>query len=932
MAASLLVGNIAEGTVYFLMTKLASVLEKEASLLRGVSHEIEEIKQELQSIRSFLVEADRRKDTSEGITTWATQVRDVAYEVEDIIDEFIYHVNIPQKGGITGKLYSVIQAPSGLIARHQIATRLQRIKATVQAISDRRNRYRLEQVEERSSSHGANEEWKYQRDSSIFIGEDDIVGIDENRDLLIGWLTEEEEQQRLVLSVVGMGGLGKTTLVNKAYNNQIVKGHFDCHAWITVSQTYRVEELLRNMGNEFLKAKEPFPSDISSMSYPRLAQTLAEYMHSKRYVIILDDVWSIDVWNNIKVALPDNRHGSRIIITTRNVDVSSALGDKSHVFYLEPLNQSDSWSLFCKKAFWSNPNKSCPEQLEPLARIIVEKCEGLPLAIIAVGGLMSSKDTTELEWRKVYSSLGWELSNNPILERVKSILLLSFTNMPYYLKLCFLYCSVFPEDYVIKRKRLIRLWIAEGFVEERRGMTMEEVADTYLKELICRNMLQLAKVNYFGRVKACRVHDIIRDLALSMCEKENFCLVCDGKENMEDRRRPRRLSIQSCRNLLPGRTMSVSRLRSFFAFVPDISGATSLHATLSKFRLLRVLDLQGVPIHTLPNELLELFNLRYLSLKGTKVKEIPKSLSSLHNLQTLDLRDTHIERLPSGINKLLKLRHLLVFRYLPKEFCFPFHFSHITGLPASRGIGKLNNLQTLTCIRANEEVIQEIRNLSQLRRFSIINVRASDGRSLSTSIRNMRQLLYLIVMANEENEPLNLEALYPPPPFLQKLVLGGQLDRLPQWFTLLSNLSFLSLHGSNLKEDPLPLLGRLPNLTRLLLQKPYAGKHMLFKADWFPKLKTLSLWELARVNQVEVEEGAMPNIQQLWMGFSQEIKMLPQGIEYLTTLKQLYLEEMPDELVQNLRDKKSKDRWKVQHIPSIKLTDRDRTKIESLPK
>ncbi|XP_068638625.1 disease resistance protein RPM1-like [Aristolochia californica] len=929
MAVNMLVGNMAEGTVYCLLGKLASILEKEASLLGGVRHEIEEIKQELESMRSFLREVDSRKYTGEGDAIWATQVRDVAYEVEDIIDEFTYHLNSPRKAGIKGKLHTVIQLPRSLFAKHQIATHLQRIKAKVQAISGRRDRYRLDGVDEGSSSHGSNEEWKYQRDSSIFLGEDDIVGLDENRDLLIGWLTEEEQQQRSVLSVVGMGGLGKTTLVNKAYNNQMVKGHFDRYAWISVSQTYTIDELLRNMGKEFHKTKDALPSDISSMTYPQLVQTLIGYLQSKKYVVVLDDVWSIDVWNNIKVALPDNRSGSRIIITTRNVDVAFSLGEGSHVFYLEPLSQRDSWALFCKKAFWRYPNKSCPQELVPLAQIIVEKCEGLPLAIVAVGGLMSSKDGSELEWRKVYNSLSWELSNNPILGRVKSILLLSFADMPYYLKLCFVYCSSFPEDYIIKRKRLIRLWIAEGFVKERRGMTMEEVADTYLKELICRNMLQLAKVNYFGRVKACRVDDIIRDLTLSMCERENFCLVCDGAEAMDDKR-PRRLSIQSGRNLQSGKGMSVSHLRSFLAFVPEISSATFFHATLSRFRLLRVLDLQGVPIDSVPDELLELFNLRYLSLKATKVKEIPKSLSSLQNLQTLDLRDTHIERLPSGINKLSKLRHLLVFRYLPEELCCPFRFSYISGLPASRGLGNLSNLQTLTCIKANEEIIQEIRNLTQLRRFSIVNVKASDGRNLSVSISNMRQLLYLTVMTSEEEEPLNLEALYPIPPLLQKLILGGQLDKLPHWFASLSNLSFLSLHSSNLKEDPLPLLGRLPNLSRLLLQQPYAGNHMFFKAGSFPKLKTLSLWELTRVNHVEVEDGAMPSIQQLWMGFCQEIKMLPQGIEYLTTLKQLYLEEMSDELVQSLRDKKSKDHWKVQHIPNIKVTDREKKKIESL--
>ncbi|KAL7205161.1 hypothetical protein ACSBR2_018148 [Camellia fascicularis] len=328
---------------------------------------------------------------------------------------------------------------------------------------------------------------------------------------------DKEEPQHTVISVVGMGGSGKTTLVAQAYNSQIIKRQFDCYAWITVSPTYTVNDLPRSMIKEFYSgAKEAIPMDLSSMSYRELIEMITNFLRLKRYIIVFDDVWS--------------RLGNRIILTTRKEDVaSSSFGVKSRVHYIKLLGVSDAWNLFCMKAFSSNPNRCCPQHLKTVAQDLVAKCEGLPLAIIALGGVMSSK-YLESDWRKIYNSLSWELSNNPGLEVVKIILFLSFNDLPYRLKCCFLYCCLFPEDYKIKRKRLIRLWMVEGFVEKVRGRTPEEVAKNYLMELICRNMLQVVKRNELGRPKICKMHDLIRELAISTSAIEKFCVVYDGRE------------------------------------------------------------------------------------------------------------------------------------------------------------------------------------------------------------------------------------------------------------------------------------------------------------------------------------------------------------------------------------------------------------------
>ncbi|XP_058084901.1 disease resistance protein RPM1-like [Magnolia sinica] len=215
------------------------------------------------------------------------------------------------------------------------------------------------------------------------------------------------------------------------------------------------------------------------------------------------------------------------MLSTRIENVASALGDGSRLFPLERLQEKEAWELFSKKAFWKEPR---PPELQKLARKIVEKCGGLPLAIVSLGSLLSLKDKAALEWNRVYRNLSWQLTNDQMLERVKHILLLSFYDLPYRLKHCFLYCCMFPEDYLIHRKQLIRLWVAEGFVEETGKLTMEEAAEDYLKELMHRNMLQVVKTNEFGRVKTCRMHDIVREMALSLSDEEKFCMIYDEKQ------------------------------------------------------------------------------------------------------------------------------------------------------------------------------------------------------------------------------------------------------------------------------------------------------------------------------------------------------------------------------------------------------------------
>ncbi|CAK7349140.1 unnamed protein product [Dovyalis caffra] len=908
---------MADGAVSFLLDKLTTILMQNASLLGDARDEIEEIKLELESMKSFLRDAERRKEMSDSVETWVRQVREVAYEVEDIIDEFMHHkYKESLKNGLKGIVKDVVNFPKNITSRHRISSKLEKIKAKVHEVSERSKRYGFDQRDEGVTRNVAGDRWQHYGESAVFVDEDDMVGMEENTEQLLGWLMEDEPR-RTVISIVGMGGLGKTTLVTTVYNNQIIKRDFDCWAWISVSQAGETGELLRSMIKELFGATPvPIPNNLGSMNYRQLVGMLIGYLHQKRYVIVLDDVWSIDLWSIIRSAFPNNRHGSRIILTTRNENVATSVGIGSRVHQLAPLQEKDAWALFCKRAFWNDTEHLCPKELKPLAEAILKKCEGLPLAIVSVGGLMCSRRKTVVEWKNVYESLNWQLSNNPKLEQVKGILQLSFNDLPFYLKHCFLYCCVFRDGYPIRRKRLIRLWIAEGFIRERKGMTLEEIAEEYLTELILRSMIQVTETNDAGRVKICRVQDVMRELAVTTSEKENFCTAYDGYQSKLEGKIHRLSVYGTGESIRLSSTMS-HHLRSFFVFPTDMCSSFSLDVVSSKFKLLRVLNLEGVPIDTMPGTLVELFNLRYLNLRDTKIKELPKSMERLNNLQTLDVRNTYMERLPSGISKLSALRHLCMLR---KNDQSSETTDVLISMQAPAGICNIRTLQTLTCIDAEKELIQNVGNLTDLKRLEITKLRAADGPKLCNSIQKLTGLLRLGVMATSTEEGLQLEALRMPPIFLQKLTLIGQLNRLPPWIGSLANLTHLYLGHSHLQEDIISSIRVLSSLVFLELKKAYDGRFLHFKEGWFPRLTKLKFIELAQLDSMKIEEKSLPRIRELYLIRCQAMKALPQGIEHFKGLQKLHLEDMPEQLVLDLQSGGTSEvQQKVQHITTINL-------------
>ncbi|KAM3688885.1 hypothetical protein ACJW31_09G004500 [Castanea mollissima] len=828
--------------VELLIHNIKSALATEASLLWGVRDAIEDIELELTNMWSFLIDADKRGASSAVEETWVTNVRNTAYDVEDVIDMFMYHINSQQiRGRFAWFRHHTIYIPHTLWARHKIACKLQNINKKIKTTSELKERYRGDPIEGKSSEDF--HKWVVRHaQSSLFVKEDELVGIEDKRKQLIMRLMDREQQQT-VISILGMGGSGKTTLVANIYKSDAVQKHFDCYAWITVSQKYGVEDLLRSMIEKFYESKkETNPSDLSSKDYISLGKMLESYLEKKSYLLVLDDVWNTNVLNELRLSLQDGDPGSKIILTTRKDDVSHhPFMGEPYVHRIQLLEPDEAWELFCKKAFLGSPNRICPPELKSFAQELVRKCNGLPLAIAALGSLMYSKNDM-FQWNQINNTLNWNLSNNPELEAVKSILLLSFNDLPYQLKHCFLYCSLFPEDHEIRRKRLIKLWMAEGFVEKFAGSTLEEVADSYLVKLTFRNMLQVVRRNEFGRPQRCKMHDILRELALSISVKEKFGVVHDGAEEMKECK-ARRISIHKTDREFKSFT-STSKLRSFLVF-------NKLLKTLPlESKMLRVLDLEDAPIDELPNEAFQLFNLRYLNLRGTLLKKLPNCIGRLINLQTLDIKDTHIDALPHGIGKLQNLRHLIMYRYTGNWN----DFRYFIGMQAPSNIGQLKNLQTLCCFEAKGDLIRQIGSMTQLTSIGIGNVKEADEMDLCISIQNMRLLRVLTIMVTNEEETLRMDALLSPPPNLQNLILSGKLEKVPQWFRSLQSLTFLQLDWSRLEEDLLPHIATLPNLGRLILTNAYVGKQICFNTS-FLKLTELEIRNFPQLNEIIIEKG-----------------------------------------------------------------------------
>ncbi|GJN25389.1 hypothetical protein PR202_gb13211 [Eleusine coracana subsp. coracana] len=542
--------STAGGAIVSLAMKLSMVLGPKYELISGARTDILFLRSELESMHAFLEKLTTVQGPDSQVRCWMKEVRELAYDIEDSLDEFMRRVEADGTAATSLHGSSSLMGFVGCIKRllrtgwtHlRLANEIKGLKARAIEVSERRSRYKLVEDIWMPGTHVSADP----RITVLYADVPDLVGIEHSAGDIEKWLVDEISTLK-VLSIVGFGGLGKTTLAMEVYRR--VGGRFNCRAFVTVSQKLDMKKLLKDLLSQVSHNEA---DHMDNWEEAQLIRKVRECLLNKRYLIVVDDVWSKSAWEKVRFALPQNNQNSRLLTTTRIESVAkSCCSDRDdHVYRIEPLDEFHAEVLFFKRIF--GHKDGCPPQLKEVSDQILKKCCGSPLAIISIASLLASKQVMLKEqWEKLLISIGSALENNPDLEGMKQILSLSYYDLPYHLKTCLLYLSLYPEDYKIERDSLIQQWIAEGFVGMQRGLSVEDVAEGYFNELINRSMVQPIDINWDGRANACRVHDMMLELIISKAMEENFVTLIGGTSvPVKLQGNVRRLSIQSDHKLI----------------------------------------------------------------------------------------------------------------------------------------------------------------------------------------------------------------------------------------------------------------------------------------------------------------------------------------------------------------------------------------------
>nr|ALO61074.1 RGA1-A [Secale cereale]QNU41030.1 Sr50 [synthetic construct] len=868
--------NIVTGAMGSLIPKLGELLMDEYKLHKRIKKDVEFLKKELESMHAALIKVGEvpRDQLDRQVKLWADEVRELSYNMEDVVDKFLVRVDgdgIQQPHDNSGRFKELKNKMIGLFKKgrnhHRIADAIKEIKEQLQEVAARRDRNKVavpNPMEPITIDPCLR---------ALYAEATELVGIYGKRDeelmRLLSMEGDDASNKRLKkVSIVGFGGLGKTTLARAVYDK--IKGDFDCRAFVPVGQNPDMKKVLRDI---LIDLGNPH-SDLAILDDKQLVKKLHDFLENKRYLVIIDDIWDEMLWEGINFAFSNrNNLGSRLITTTRNFDVSKSccLSADDSIYKMKPLSTDDSRRLFHKRIF---PDAGgCPSEFQQVSEDILKKCGGVPLAIITIASALASGQHVKPkhEWDILLQSLGSGVTKDNSLVEMRRILSFSYYNLPSHLKTCLLYLCIYPEDSTIGRDRLIWKWVAEGFVHHGdQGTSLFLVGLNYFNQLINRSMIQPI-YDELGQVHACRVHDMVLDLICNFSHEAKFVNVLDGTGNsISSQSNVRRLSLQNKMEDHQAKPltniMSMSRVRSITIFPP----AVSIMPSLSMFEVLRVLDLSNCDLGKSSSLQLNLkgvghlIHLRYLDLQGTQISELPTEIGNLQFLEVLDLDNNYeLDELPSTLFKLRRLIYLNVMLY--KVVPTPGVLQNMTSIEVLRGVLVSLNI-----------IAQELGNLTRLRELKIC---FKDGNLDSyklfvKSLGNLHHIESLSISYNSKETSFELMDLlgerWVPPVHLREFVswMPSQLSALRGWIkrdpSHLSNLSELILWPvKEVQQEDVEIIGGLLSLRRLWIKSTHQTQRLLvIRADGFRCMMDFEL-NCGSAAQIMFEPGALPRAEVL---------------------------------------------------------------------
>ncbi|KAL2559823.1 Disease resistance RPP8-like protein 3 [Forsythia ovata] len=799
-------------------------------LILDEKQQIESLLQKLCFLQDFLDHSPQK--SSETIDCLESQIRDAAYEAEDIIESHITDRVHEESASKSGDSFTPF-----CHQLEEVIEEIDSIKKRVEKIKDDNDVQDLQTRTEPSQPASS--------------GKSSMVGLDDDIMEIKVRLTRGSSSIE-TLSVVGMGGIGKTTLTRKVYDDEKIVQHFDIRAWVTVSQNYSARELLLGLLDSMKKTTDK----VREKSFEELADYLYKNLKGMRYLMVLDDVWDTNVWDNVKRLFPNDNYGSRIMMTTRLENVAGYENSCSP-HHMRFLNEGESWNLFCENVFGKD---GCPTELKQIGKRIVQNCRGLPLAIVVIAGLLSKATKTQHYWTYIGENLSSAIASND--DNCSKILSLSYKHLPHHLKGCFLYIGIFPEDYVIIVSKLVKLWIVERLLKPERSKSLEDVAREYLLELVDRNLILVHEKSSMGKIKGCRIHDLLRDFCVREAQREKFFHVNNmGLCGISEGTKVRRLIIHSYRKLNDlDICLHNMRPRSVLNF--DLKHYHPLEIFINP-RLLSVLDKKTVRIIEFP------VNLRYFAFELRFGRSFPASLLYLlRNLQIFVCENLGSINLPLEIWEMRQLRHVKFWEVV------------LPDPPSAETEGKksfivLDNLQTLSNVvnfRCTEEVIQRIPNLKRLK------ISFKRGAVLERGYYCLNNLVHL----------LKLESLS-----------CSIISSLSFWKNIAFPISLkkLSLKNCCLPWEDLTIVGSLPNLHVLkLLWYSFDGLEWEPNEGEFLQLKYLMLADINLENWI-ADSIHFPSLEHLVIEQCRYLKEIPSGIGEIPTLESIEVSLCGDSVV-----------------------------------
>ncbi|KAM7474143.1 hypothetical protein LguiB_021386 [Lonicera macranthoides] len=889
--------------------KVVSLIGEEIGLLWGFKQELTRLDESLTMIRAVLDDAERRQVQDKPVKLWMMRLKGVANEAENALDEFAYEIlrrKVEIKNQMTRKVLSFFSLFNPIAFRHKMAHKIKKINTSLEKINKDANDFGLQ----RRAADAVSLPVLFSRETDSFLDNSGVVGRENEALEIVKVLIDPGNQEVLsVIPIVGIGGLGKTTLAKLIYNDEKIVKHFDKRVWVCVSDNFDTKRLLI----EILESLKGGKSEEKTRD--AILSGLQKELGGKKYLLVLDDVWNDNIveWEDFKSCLlgVNTTKGNNIVVTTRKQGVASIMGTHdSHCLQL--LSDDTIWSIFKQKAF-ATGGAPMTQELEEIGLEIAKKCRGVPLAAKVVGGMMFSKKDKD-EWLDVRESVPW-VSGEDENEVVMGILKLSFNHLPSpSIKQCFAYCSIFIKDQIIEKEQLIQLWMALGFLQfddfGSSKKVMEDVGNQFFNDLVRNSLFQDVTKDRHGDIVDCKMHDLVHDLAQSVSKSECFCLDNDSLVNKIPQ--VRHLALYSSGEAI-WTALSKEKARYLHTlFLDDSILYHSIPNNISNFKCLRVLKLSGVLSENLLNIISKLKHLRYLDLSNASTKVLPKSIGKLYNLQTLCLGFWEKE-LPDELSNLINLRHL--------------HYIEGPSFRQPMQLGRLTCLQTLPWFDVGREKgrrIEELGFLKHLRGSVLIRcLEQVSGREEAQKANlfektNAYKLQFQwscdreVNMKNDDEEVL--EGLQPHSHLKRLSVQYFLGNKFPTWMMKmmvnidgsdgrwlpLENLVEIELRGCKNCEY-LPMLGQLPHLRELkLVEMPnlkcidtsfyYCGRHhsgdINEKSVYFPSLLSFKLSMMPNLEEwKEVENLIFPQLKDLEIEDCPKLTVVPgcfTSIEKLT--------------------------------------------------